>query len=146
MAKYIRDYRVTFLVDKNTDNKLVYTSIDQKNPLHVTFSVGYDVGKPEAKLELSIYNMSPSSRKLLHSQDVKVLLETCTRDTSTEKIAMSTIFLGTVSEPLSTATANSDHVTRIKATNGYEIKGIQLFNSIEGKITKLKAIEHICND
>lgn len=146
MAKYIRDYRVTFLVDRDGANKLVYTSINKKNPLHVTFSVGYDVSKPVSKLELSIYNMSPASRKLLQAEDVRILLETGTRDTSDEKITMNTIFIGTVSEPLHTSTSNSDHVTRIKANSGYDIKEIQLSKSIAGPLTKLKVIQTMCKD
>jgi len=146
MAKYIRDYKVTFLVDRDGNNKLVYTSIDKANPLHVTFSVRYEVGKPESKMELSIYNMSAASRKLLQAEDVKVLLEVGTRNTEDDTIITNTLFIGTVSEPLSTNTTNSDHVTRIKATSGYDIKEIQLSNRIQGKVTKLKVIETICRD
>lgn len=146
MAKYVRDYKVTFLVNGDGRNKLVYTSIDKANPLHTTFSVGYETGKPESKLELSIYNMSEASRSFLQAEDVKVLLEVGTRDTEEESITLSTLFIGTVSDPLSTNSTNADHVTRIKATSGYDIKEIQLSGNIPGTITKLKAIETICSE
>ena len=146
MAKYIRDYKVTFLVDGDASNRVVYTSIDKKNPLHVTFSATYDVGKPTSKLDLNIYNMAPKSRKILQSEDIKVMVEVATRDTESSTVTMTTIFIGTVSEPLSTKTTNSDHVTRIKAVGGYDIKELSLDNSIEGSITKLKVIETICKE
>ena len=148
MAKYIRDYTITFLTDGDSSNKLVYTTIDKKNPLHITFSASYDVGKPTATLEMSIYNMSPVSRRLLQSQDVKVMVQVGTRDTekADSDPLMSVIFIGTVSEPLSTNTTNSDHVTRIKASSGYDLKEVILSNRIEGKITKLEAIEKVCAD
>jgi len=146
MAKYIRDYKVTFLVDRNGANKLIYTSINKLNPLHITFSTGYDVGKPESNLELSIYNMSTASRKILQAEDVKVMLQVGTRDTTKEKVTLNTIFIGTISEAISTNTASSDHVTRIKASNGYDMKEIQLSRHIEGQINNLKIIETICKD
>ncbi len=147
MAKYIRDYKVTFLIARDGVNKLIYTSINKKHPLHVTFSVDYDVSKPVSKLELNIYNMSPASRKLLQEEDVKVLLQTGTRDTNKphdSEPLLNTIFVGTVSEPLSTKTTNSDHVTKIKATSGYDIKEIQLSVDVPGKVTKLEVIEKVC--
>ena len=148
MAKYIRDYTITFLTDGDSSNRLIYTTIDKKNPLHITFSASYDVGKPTGTLELNIYNMSPASRRLLQSQDVKVMVEVGTRDTERldDKPSMSKVFIGTVSEPLSTNTTNSDHVTRIKATSGYDIKEVTLANNIQGPITKLGAIEKVCAD
>lgn len=148
MAKYIRDYTITFLTDGDSSSKLVYTTIDKKNPLHITFSASYDVGKPTASAELSVYNMSPASRRLLQSQDVKVMIEVGTRDVARldDSPSMSKIFIGTVSEPLHTNTTNSDHVTRIKATSGYDIKEVVLDNRIEGSVTKLGVIEKICAD
>lgn len=146
MAKYVRDYKVTFLANRDVNNKLIYTSIDKVNPLHTTFSVGYEVGKPESKLELSIYNMSEASKRLLQAEDVKVLLEVGARDTEKEDVTLSTLFIGTVSDPLSTNSTSADHVTRIKAISGYDIKEIQLSGNIPGTITKLKAIETICSD
>ena len=146
MAKYIRDYKVTFLIAREGNNKLIYTSIDKVNPLHVTFSVGYEEGKPESKMELNIYNMSPASRKLLANEDVKVMLEVGTRDTTKSKVSLNKLFLGTVSEPLSTNTSASDHVTRIKANSGFEITSTQIGVSLEPGATKRKVIETICSE
>ena len=146
MAKFLRDYKVTFLVEGDKNNKLIYSTIDAKNPLHVTFSTSYDVAKPTSKLELNIYNMSPASKKLLQAPDVKVLLEVGVRDTTKEGVALNTLFLGTVSEPIQTNSSSSDHVTRIKATSGYEIKQLQLSNSLDSPKSKLQVIQSICSD
>jgi len=71
MARYIRDYHIRFLVDGS--KVLTYTSVDHERPMHVKFKATY--GDKLSRLDLSIFNMNPESRKVLQSDDVKILVQ-----------------------------------------------------------------------
>jgi len=146
MARYIRDYKVTFLVNAQKSKKIVYSTIDANNPLHLTFSVPYEEGKLTSDLTMSIYNMSPSSQKLLQSEDVKVMLEVGSRDTDNPlEVKTVPIFIGSIVDPVVTNSSSSDHVTRIKARAGYELNEIQVSASLEST-TKRGAVKSVLDN
>ena len=143
MARYIRDYHIRFLVDGN--RTLEYTSIDIERPLHVKFKVNY--GDKKSKLSLNIANMSPESRNILQSDDVKILLRVGFRDTEKPgQVDLKTLFLGTVDQDLVTNTKGADHDTKISASEGYEMSEIKIQSSFPPGTTHVEVIEDLMKD
>ncbi len=148
--RYIRDYKITFLVDGDSvTEKLVYSSVEQVSrglrPQHIKFTTSYGTGP--SVLKLSIFNMSPVSRFKLQSQDVKVLVEVGFRDTEfPDSVTLATVFLGEVSGPLTTTTTAADHETKIIAKDGSALNDLKISTSFPPGTSHMAVIKSLMED
>lgn len=146
MARYLRDYRVDFVIDGKTNRTLTYSTENTNNPLHIQFSCSIEQGP--SRLNLQIFNISPESRRLLQSEDIKVRLQVGFREDHRPNVVnLKTMFIGSV-DPTSSVTTNSvqaDHVTSITATEGYIIREVKLNISAGEGSTHTQIIKDIVN-
>jgi hypothetical protein len=92
--------------------------------------------------------MSPSSRLLLQSEDIKIRLQVGYRRSSRpDLINLQTIFLGSIDPniPIVTEVKGADHITRVSATDGYIIREYKVHLDAPEGVSHTQVIKDIVN-
>ena len=144
MPRYLRDYRVDLLVDGKQSSIITYSTENTQNPLHISFNCKF--GNGPAEMTLDIFNMSPVSRSLLQSDDIKVRLQVGYRESEKpDVINLQTMFLGTCHTPLMTDVKGGDHQTKLFVTDGYELQELKVNLEAKPDTTHVQVIKDIVN-